>query len=175
MIFFQFDPLPFPRMVVFKIVFHTMWVWFTWCLILLFFFCCCFFFSLRHSIFNMILATCTIKIFVKNMRMITIYLILTRCAFNSCIFSFSYHFSGFPWCICTWGGKCARQLLSAEWKITLWEQTDFYKVVLLLCTARFSVHNLLYVMLSRLIFFFFSPQRKINCKEGWEFVFILAW
>lgn len=48
------------------------------------------------------------------------------------------------------------------------------KLLPLLCTARFSVHNLLYVMLSRLIFFS-PPQRKINCKEGREFVFILAW
>lgn len=57
------------------------------------------------------------------------------------------------WSTCTWGGICARQLLPAEWKITLGKQTDFCEVVLLLCTARFSVHNLLYVMLSRLIFF----------------------
>lgn len=48
------------------------------------------------------------------------------------------------------------------------------KLLLLLCTARFSVHNLLYVMLSRRIFFF-PRQRKINCKEGQEFVFIVAW
>lgn len=31
-------------------------------------------------------------------------------------------------------------------------------LLLLLCTARFSVHNLLYVMLSRLIFFFRAKE-----------------
>lgn len=49
------------------------------------------------------------------------------------------------------------------------KQTDFCELVLLLCTARFSVHNLLYVMLSRLIFFLL--RGKINCKERAENLF----
>lgn len=78
---------------------------------------------------------------------------------------------------CTYGGLSVRQLLPAEWKIALGGQTDFseFFFFLRLCTARFSVRNLLYVMLSEVIFFCSPWQRKINCKEDQKFVFKLAW
>lgn len=41
--------------------------------------------------------------------------------------------------------------------------------------ARFSEHNLLYVRLSILSFFLSLQQKKINCKDRQEFVFILPW
>lgn len=73
------------------------------------------------------------------------------------------HFIGLHWSRCTWGGICARQLLPAEWKIT---PAPVYSQIF--CTQP----AICYVVKTD----FFSPQqRKINCKEGREFVFILAW
>ncbi len=66
-------------------------------------------------------------------------------------------------CIHTWGGICARQLLPAEWKIT---PAPVYSQIF--CTQP----AICYVVKTD---FFFSWQRKINCEEGREFVFILAW
>ena len=73
-------------------------------------------------------------------------------------------FIGLHWSICTWGGICARQLLPAEWKIT---PAPVYSQIF--CTQP----AICYVV--KTDFFFFLRQRKINCKEGREFVFILAW
>lgn len=47
------------------------------------------------------------------------------------------------------------------------------KLLLLLCTARF-LYTTCYMLCCQL-WFFSVQKRKINCKEGWEFVFILAW
>lgn len=64
---------------------------------------------------------------------------------------------------CTWGEICARQLLPTEWKIT---PAPVYSQIF--CTQP----AICYVVKTD---FFSQKQRKINCKEGQKFVFILAW